>query len=178
MALAMMSAGKSTLTVTAASITAEQLVGTAPTKKGKYFLTAKMNVDPLATNIVVKQGVTTLTAVTDYVLMDAATGLFYFPVGSTVDDTAAVTVDYHTLATTFDQVAQATIPFLQARLHFNPDPVDGQKIRVDIWKTNLSPNGQWGFIADDYGNWTLEGYILDDSANHPASPFGIMTFLP
>jgi hypothetical protein len=30
-------------------------------------------------------------------------------------------------------------------------------------------------IADDYGNWTLDGYILDDTSNHPTAPFFLLT---
>jgi hypothetical protein len=59
---------------------------------------------------------------------------------------------------------------------FSPDPVDGQKIGCDIWRVNLNPNGQFGLITEDYGNWTLDGNILDDTANHPLSPFYEYTF--
>ena len=76
----------------------------------------------------------------------------------------------------FDHVAGATIPFVQGHILFVPDPVDGQKIGCDIWRCNLNPNGQIGLIADDYGNWSLDGNILDDTANHPTAPFYDYTF--
>jgi hypothetical protein len=103
-------------------------------------------------------------------------GLIYFPASSAVVDTAAVTIDYKTLAATRDQVAPGTQPFVKCALHFDPDPTDGQKVAIDIWRMNFNPAGPTGFIADDYGNWTLKGMILDDSANHPLSPYGIETF--
>jgi hypothetical protein len=43
------------------------------------------------------------------------------------------------------------------------DPSDGQKIGVEVWRCNLAPNGQIGLVLDDYGNWTLDASILDDS---------------
>ena len=176
MALVMMASGKSTLTVTAQTITAEQIVGITPTKKGKYFATLNRNIDPTPTNISVKQGAVTLVAGTDYIVADPVEGLIYFPATSSVDDSKAVTVDYKTLVGTYDQVAGGTQPIVQGRLRFVPDPTDGQKIGVEIWKVNLSPNGQLGLIADDYGNWTLDGRILDDSANHPNAPYYLATF--
>jgi hypothetical protein len=178
MALAMMSAGKTVLSVGAASVTAEQIVGTTPTKKGKYFQLAHRSVDPTPANVTVKQGVATLTAGTDYQLVDSTEGLIYFPTTSGVDDTKAVTVDYATLVATFDQVAGGTVPQVAGRLRFVPDPADGQKIGVEVWRVNLFPSGQIGLIADDYGNWTLDGAVLDDTANHPTAPYYLETFYP
>jgi hypothetical protein len=48
---------------------------------------------------------------------------------------------------------------------------------MDLWHVNLNPGGAVGFIADDYGNWTLTGAILDDTANHPQSPYGLQYYL-
>ena len=88
-------------------------------------------------------------------------------------EATAVTIDYKTLAATRDQVAPGTQPYVKCALHFDPDPTDGQKIAVDIWRMNFNPSGPVGFIADDYGNWQLKGMILDDTANHPLSPYGL-----
>ncbi len=176
MALVMMAAAKSTQAETAGQITAEALVSATVTKKGKYFATLHRSIDPTPANIVVKQGATTLVAGTDYVVVDPVEGLIYFPANSAVQDATAVTIDYKTLAKSFDQVAGGTQPIVQGRIRFVPDPTDGQKIGVEVWKVNLSPNGQIGLIADDYGNWTLDGRVLDDTANHPNSPFYLATF--
>jgi hypothetical protein len=117
-----------------------------------------------------------LVAGTDYVVADAKLGLIYFPTTSTISGSTAITIDYTKLAGTFDQVAGSTVPFVQGHLLFDPDPVDGQKIACDIWRVNLFANGKLGLIWDDYGNWELEGDILDDTANHPTSPFYQYTF--
>jgi hypothetical protein len=177
MAIAMMAAGKTTLATTATTFTAEQLISAAqaPNAIGRYFRTANMNVDNVGTPPVLTSNAIVLTLGTDYVVADAALGLFYIPVGSTIA-THAVTITYHTLVGNFDQVAGATVPFVQGHILFDPDPVDGQKIGCDIWRVNLNPNGQIGLIADDYGNWTLDGNILDDTANHPTDPFYQFTF--
>lgn len=139
-----------------------------------------MNVDDTTNKPVLTQvqsgSPVTLTEGTDYVVADPVAGLIYIPVGSTILASVEVDITYHTLAGSQDQVAGATVPFQQGHLVFDPDPVDGQKIGVDIWRVNLNPNGNLGLIADDYGNWTLDGNILDDTANHPSAPFYQFTF--
>jgi hypothetical protein len=179
-AIAQMSTGKTAVATTATTVTAEVLITAAQTvvAKGRFFRTAKLNVDPTATAPVLTQNAAPLTVTTDYVLVDSVKGLFYIPATSGIDVTGTkeITVTYHTLAGTQDHVAGATVPFVQGHILFVPDPVDGQKIGCDIWRVNLNPNGQLGLIADDYGNWSLDGNILDDTANHPTAPFYDYTF--
>src|SRR5258708_3984657 len=178
MAIVAMSAGKTTLAVAAATITAEVLVTVtqAPNAKGRYFRLANLNVDPTTTPPVLTQNAITLVGGTDYVLADPVAGLIYFPLTSTIVGGFQITCTYKTLVGNFDQVAGVTVPRQQGRLSFIPDPVDGQKIGCDIWRVNLNPNGNIGLIADDYGNWTLYGQMIDDTANHPLAPFYQYTF--
>src|SRR5262249_47014286 len=166
MAITQMSTAATQLAVTSGTVTSETIISAVQTAncKGRYFRTVTPNVDNVTTPPVLTQS-STLVAGTDYVLIDPVSGIFYIPLTSTINTagTTAVTVTYHTLVGTFNQVAGATVPFQQGHLVFVPDPVDGQKIGVDIWRCNLHPNGQLGLIADDYGNWQLEGNILDDT---------------
>ena len=176
-AIAQMSAGKTTLAQTVQTITAETLISAAqaPNAIGRYFRAAQMNADNVGTPPVLTSNAVVLVAGTDYILVDPVQNLYYIPAGSSIA-THAVTITYHTLVGSFDQVAGATVPFIKGHIVFSPDPVDGQKIGCDIWRVNLNPNGQFGLITEDYGNWTLDGNILDDTANHPLSPFYEYTF--
>jgi hypothetical protein len=176
-ALVGMSAGKTTLATTAVLFTAEPLISaTVGNPKGRYFRTLHMNIDDVTVPPVVKQGATTFVEGIDYVVADPVAGLIYIPLTSSLVAATATTIDYHTLVGSQDQVAGATVPQQTGHLVFVPDPVDGQKIGLDAWRVNLHPNGQVGLIADDYGNWSLDGNILDDTANHPAAPFYLYTF--
>lgn len=177
MAIAQMAAGKTSVATTATTITAELLITAAQAVNaiGRFFRLANKNVDNVGTPPVVMSNSVTLVAGTDYVISDPVQGIVYIPVGSAVAS-HDVTVTYHTLVGSQDHVAGATIPFVQGHILFSPDPVDGQKIGCDIWRVNLNPNGQLGLIADDYGNWSLDGNILDDTANHPSAPFYDYTF--
>ena len=174
MGLAMMSSGKTTLAIVAGAITGEALASATVTKLGKYFPLASRSVDP--TTVILHQGTETPELGTDYVVADPVEGLIYIPATSSIDNTKAVTADYSTLAKSFDQVAGGTQPVLQGRIRFIPDPSDGQKIGVEVWRCNLAPNGQIGLVADDYGNWTLDASVLDDSANHSIAPYYLATF--
>jgi hypothetical protein len=174
MAITMMSSGKTTLSIAVTEVTGEALASATATKRGKFFELASRSVDPAT--VVCHQGSTALVAGTDFVVSDPVEGLIYFPAAGAVDDTKAVTADYSTLVKTFDQVAGGTQPVLQGRIRFVPDPSDGQKIGVEVWRVNLAPNGQIGLIADDYGNWTLDASVLDDTANHPNAPYYLATF--
>jgi hypothetical protein len=172
--IALMSAGKTTLVIEATAVIAEALASATATKKGKYFATAGRNLDPAS--VTVKQGATILVANTDYTVADAVQGIIYFPLTSDVDETTAVTIDYTPIATTFDQVSGATVPFVKGRMRFVPDPTDGPKIGVEWWVCNLSPSGKLELIKDDYGNWELEAMVLDDSENHPDNPYFLLTY--
>jgi hypothetical protein len=172
-----MAAAKTSLATTATAITNDPLISAAATAncKGRYFKTGTPNI---GTWTDLKQNSVALTLNTDYVVADMLHGIIYIPLTSGIDTTGtlAVTADYTPLAGSFDQVAAATVPFQRGHIHFVPDPVDGQKISVDIWQVNLRPNGQMGLIADDYGNWELEGDILDNTAATPSAPFYQLTY--
>jgi hypothetical protein len=171
MAIAMMAGVETSLVTGTTAVTGEALASATATKHGKFFATAGRNIG----SVVVHQGGTTLGLNTDYTIADALQGLIYFPLSSSVSDTLAVTIDYTPTSVTLSQVAGATVPFVKGRMRFVPDPTDGKKIGVEWWQVNLSPNGKLGLIADDYGNWELEGMVLNDVANHPASPYFLMT---
>lgn len=177
MAIVGMSAGKTSVATTATTITAELLItaAQAPNAIGRFFRTVNKNIDAVGTPPAVTSNAVALVAGTDYVLVDPVQGMIYIPAGSAVA-THDVTITYHTLVGSQDHVAGATVPQVTGHILFVPDPVDGQKIGCDIWRVNLHPNGQIGLIADDYGNWTLDGNILDDTANHPTVPFYDYTF--
>jgi hypothetical protein len=176
MAIVAMSSGKTTVTTAVAAIVAELLISASVTAPfGRYFRTAKMNIDP-AVPVVVKQGATTFVLGTDYVVADPVAGLIYIPVSSTLVGATATTIGYSTIVGSQAHVSGGIVPFQLGKLSFIPDPTDGQAIGMDVWRVSLSPNGELGLISDEYQNWTLEGDVLDDTANHPNAPYYDYTF--
>lgn len=166
------SGGVETILATgSAPVAGEALASTTATKKGKYFSTLGRNIG----SVVVNQSGSPLVLGTDYTIEDSLQGLIYFLPSGGVNDTVAVTVNYTPASLSLAQIAGAVQPFVRARLRFVPDPTDGKRIGVEWWQVNLSPNGKLALIADDYGNWELEGDVLDDTANHPTAPYFLMT---
>jgi hypothetical protein len=176
LAIAMMSSGPTVLTTAAATITSEVLAAAGVSKAGKYFALMNRNIDPTVTPPVLTNNANTLVAGEDYILVDPIEGLIYFPTDTTADTIHSVTCTYKTIAGSQSQVAGAVLPQILGRLRFVPDPTDGQKLGLEAWRVNLYPAGQLGLIADDYGNWTLDGEVLDDTSNHPLSPYYLQTF--
>jgi hypothetical protein len=178
MDLVLMGNGKTTVSTTAVTFTAEILVpATVLTHKGRYFQTLHRNVDGTGTVPVVTNNSVPLVAGTDYVLQDPVQGIIYFPSTTGAVDGMATTITYHTLVGSQTEVAGGVSPTIKGAIKFSPDPTDGQKIALDVWNINMSPTGQIGLISDDYGNWQLDGLILGDYVNHPTQPFYRATFL-
>lgn len=168
----MASSGAETILATGSTpVTGEALASATAVKHGRYFGTLGRNI----TSVVVHQSGSPLTLGSDYVIVDQEEGLIFFPATSTVSDTAAVTIDYTPANINMAQVAGAVQPFVRSRVRFVPDPTDGKRIGAEFWQVNLSPTGKLGLIQDEYANWELEGMLLNDSANHPNSPYFLLT---
>jgi|SRR5215469_3421824 len=170
--------GVATRSQTGATVTAEVVVSAAQTAnaKGRYFQVQKF---PVATLTDLKQNSIALVNGTDYVVLDLTHGIIYIPLTSGIDTTGtlAISADYTSATSSASQVPGHTVNFIQGHILFVPDPADGPNIMVDVWRVNLTQNGKIGLISDEYGNWTLEGSCLDDTANHATAPFYQLTYL-
>lgn len=177
-ALFSITGGKATRVQTGAAVTGETLISAAQTANclGRYFQVADF---PIATWTDLKQGVTTLVNGTDYKVLDLVHGIIYIPLTSTISTagTTAVTADYTSATSSVSEIDGHTVNFIQGHILFIPDPADGPNIQCDVWRVNLTQNGKIGLISDEYGNWTLEGSCLDDTANHPTDPFYRLLYL-
>lgn len=175
LAIVHMATGITTQVTSVATVSAEILAAASATKLGRFFRTANRNVDTVGTAPVLTGGTTPTPLVlhTDYEIIDGPRGLFYILPTSAIAglDTSQLTITYHTLVGSIVKIAGGVVPVVTCLVHFNSDPTDGQKRDVDCWRVNFSPTGQDAFIADDYGKWQLNGYVLNDSANHPNAPF-------
>lgn len=164
------------LTQSAATVTAEALASATVTKKGRSFRTAKRNISAVA----VKQGATTLVLNTDYTIADATMGIISFPTTSAVVDATAVTIDYTAAAIVsadgIKTVRVATNTRIEGVVMFSPDPAAGPSMEATYWRVNLAPDGELGFISEDFNKWSVTGSVQDDSAGayggSTASPYG------
>jgi hypothetical protein len=164
-----------TLTQAATAVVGEAVAAT--TVPGSYFTTKQMG--PI-TAVTVHFGATAGVAGTDYVIVDATVGLIH--ILPTTILTGAVTVDYtptaYAGAAGLSVVAGGTQGVIQGALKFVGDPTAGPKQIVDVWRCNVSPNGAFGLISDDFADLSLTMTVQDDSANHPASPLYQSIYAP
>jgi hypothetical protein len=156
---------------TATPVTGEVL-STAPVAD-RFYKTAKRKL----TAVVVKRGAATLVLDTDYKIHDAEQGLIYLISGA---GSGSLTIDYTpTVMTTgvsgLQQIRGAMATKIEGKLVYRPDSTRGPKFEIEVWKAAISPDGQFGLIQDEYGEFTLNAEVLSDKANHPNEPYYLVT---
>jgi hypothetical protein len=157
-----------TLTGAGATITDEAFPqGAAGILLGRYYDLLNRNITTL-TNV--KQGITTLVAGVDYTV-DMLRGRLYFPPSGAATP-ALTTCSYVYGAYTYNTVNVASQGTVEAYVRFIGNPIKGPTYEAEYWHVSFTPTGQLGFIADDFGNWTLEGEVIADPVNHASEPIG------
>lgn len=123
-------------------------------------------------DVVVKDstGTTTYTVNTDYTIQNAKAGIIYIPASSTIVDAATIKCSYTYGAVTLPKIAGAAQGKIEGYLRFVGDPTTGPAYYGEFWKVSISPEGDLGFISDDFANFTLNFECQDDTANHPTDP--------
>ena len=117
-----------------------------------------------------KMGSTAGVLGTDY-NVDAVTGrIQVFTTGAWSAMSAAITWDGSAAATTYNIVQGSTVGTVDGYLRFIGAPIKGPTFEVECWHVSFTPTGNLGFIADEFGNWTLEGLLIADQINHPTEP--------
>jgi hypothetical protein len=85
-----------------------------------------------------------------------------------------LTVNYTTIVYTLNRVVMGSQPQIDMFIRFKGNPVKGPKLVGQFWHVQFTPSGTLGLIADDYGNWSLEGMVIADNIGHPTDPNGIV----
>ena len=153
-----------TISQTGATVTGETI--TASAVQGRYYPTAKRKISA----VTVKVASVSKTLGTDYTI-DAETGRIYIVPGGGIAAAATVTCDYTYATIALKTVRAANQATLNGYLRFVGDPVVGPTYELEVWNINFTPEGNMGFIADDFGNWTLSGMCIADLINHPNEPY-------
>ena len=138
---------------------------------GNSPVNQKFNINP--SSIVVKKGATTLMVDRDYILVNAACGVLFFPENefSTLTDGDNVTITYDYLSSTIRKIVGGTKLKIEGLLRFIGDPTSGPRYEGEFWHVVITPDGDLNFIGDDWGNFNLNFECLDDSMNHASEPY-------
>jgi hypothetical protein len=158
-----------TVTGTGASVTAETITPTGGAVLNRYYDLAHRNVTTLTD---IKQGSTTLVLGTDYTADLVRGRIYLMPTSVTITPGSAITADYTYGTYTYNAVNVASVGTVDAYVRFLGNPVKGPTYEAEYWHVSFTPTGSLGFIADDFGNWTLEGEVIADSVNHASDPIG------
>jgi hypothetical protein len=170
----------SSYTQAASTVTGEVLASATVTGlAGKYFWTAKQNISSVA----VKQGATTFTVDVDYEEYDLVRGIIRVIDGGAIADGTALTVDYSyaamTGATALDQVFGGVNTAIEGRLRFRSNNTTGPNWDLDVFNASITPNGDIGFISDEFNKFTLEVTAQSDAAGNyggsASSPYYTLT---
>jgi hypothetical protein len=154
----------STLSQTGAAVTDEEITGVI---QGRYFPLLYRDVSLVT---VTSSPAGTTYDVDDDYTVDAVSGRIYIVEGGAIADDADILVDY-----TYGTIALPTIrgmnqTSVKGYLRFKGDPARGPKYECEIWRASVRSDGAIGFIADEYGSWTLTGDIESDATVHPNEP--------
>jgi hypothetical protein len=152
-----------------ATVTAEPLTPVGGSVLGRYYDMQNRNITTLTD---VKQASTSLVLGTDYTADLVRGRIYLMPTSVTITPGLQLTTDYVYAAYTYQSVNIASAGTVEAYVRFLGNPVKGPTYEAEFWHCSFTPTGQLGFIADDFGNWTLEGEIIADPINHASEPIG------
>lgn len=160
-------------TQSATTVSGESLSSAA--KLGAYYKLALRS----ASSIELTQGTVTLTADTDYTVVDSTLGLVrLLPTGSATAG-GTLTAGYVAAAvtgTTQPRIAQFTKSEILGTMLFRGDASSGLSYDGRWWKCSVKPQGELPLIQDEFGEFTLTFDVLKDSegafGGSAAYPYG------
>jgi len=130
-----------------------------------------------ATPVTVKIASTTLTVATDY-SFDYVAGVLYLANNATTlaacaGGTGELTISgvlTAYLVGAYRNVYGAVVGVVEGAFMFVADPSAGPKCNVFVWRADCTPDGEWGLIGDDFGEFKLKAKVIADSVAHPTNP--------
>jgi len=129
----------------------------------------------LLSSVVVMEGSTIKTLNTDYKLF-ASRGVIEIVAGGSIIDNDDITVEFTRAAKTYVRVAVGQVLNRIVKLAYfaddaNTEGVGSQDIII-IPKAAVVMDGEYQLISDDFGNFTLNFDVLDDSDTYPDRGLG------
>lgn len=123
-------------------------------------------------NVVITKGSATLVSGTDYTLY-ATQGFVVFHDTATVSDNDDLTANFDCAAVTLDHIRIGRVAQQFAKLVYIADDANQAGLASDdryvFWKTQVTPDGAYQLVSDDYTSFNLAFKVLTDNsqANDP-----------
>ena len=164
LSLAMMGA----LSSAAQSVTAVTNQAVNDVLQGRYYDLGSRNIAAVVVNTA--PGGTLHVVDVDYTV-DLVRGILYIIPGGGIADNTDLEVDFtRATATTIETVDGGGTSVIEAKVLFESDNANGPNYKLQAWRVSITPEGELGFIGDDFGNFSLRMAIQNDGVNHPTNP--------
>jgi len=137
---------------TSGTAVTKQFVGT---KQGRTYSLDAFNVS----NVVVKVAAATKVLNTDY-RVDLNWGLIYIIEGGTIADAATVDVTFDKPSITAYKKMVGGDADIEGKLRYVSANAAGYNDMLVIPKVKITPEGETGFISDEFGSMTVKGKVL------------------
>ena len=93
-------------------------------------------------------------------------GSIIIPGGSITEGSTVTVASYSYGTIDYKTIVGANANVIEGYLRFIGDPATGPEFELEVWRVQAQPDGAFGLITEDYGNFSLTLKVLDDSANH------------
>jgi hypothetical protein len=137
---------------------------------GRIYDLGKRNI----TNVVAKKGTTILASGVDYNVYTAA-GSISFIDATLLSDGDDLVVEFDNPLLVINQLRFGRVAEQFAKLLYIADDANTSGVsagdRMVFWKTQVTPDGAYQLISDDYTSFNLKFAVLSDST-HPSDPLG------
>ncbi len=123
-------------------------------------------------NVVVADAVTTTTTYvegTDYEV-DYKVGRILAISTGNIANASQIKVTADCDAVKYPQISGGNTPRIEGYLRFVGDPTYGPAYMGDFWHVTISPDGELGFISEDFKSFGIKFACLSDRTNHPDEP--------
>ena len=67
--------------------------------------------------------------------------------------------------------------YIEGKIQFISDNPVGDNYILDVWRVSVTPNGELGFISEEWATLSMTGEILKDETNHADEPYLSLTKL-
>lgn len=126
-------------------------------------------------NVTNSLGTVTYSPVTDYkvdsTLKDHLIGRFLVLENSTIVEGASISVRANYSANTYKSISFFTDVTMEGRLRFVSDNAYGMDMEMIAHRVSVMPEGDRAYIGDTWTVFSIKFEVLDDSENHPDSPY-------
>jgi len=162
-----------TYSQTAGSITDESVTALA---FDSWFKLEKRVITAASVVVTSDPAGTTYVEGTDYEVDYTIGRIKFINTGVGIDLDDPLLVSYDITDKTLEGVKFAASTSKEGLLRFVGDPAQGEKIELIFWKVSLTPEGEVGFISEEWGNFTITAEVLADEENHPDEKYGVALF--